>query len=353
MIKKLLISLFLIIFGFFLAILLDTNYVKIRVVSILSNYKSFNNENELILDLAFQKNLTSKSILPEIKNNVDLKLALRSFYHSDISIDSLFNYIKITDVNKLDTEIIKITYSISEKSYETYAYLNKNISHKKLSSSLIIPGTGEEVSSKINKNQYVEGSKLDDLLAIHSDCYTLIKPNEDIIAQHHNGKKLNYEFIYINLINKGYSYSKRYIQDGIALTKFLKNNYTSVSTFGISQGGLANLIISEMSEPDFSWICAGYSQLFDDYYFGSQNQIMGEGFNKYYHSNFVNEKFSTLKTKVYFTYGKKDNDFYNYEYNSHHTEKNLKNNKNFNFYYFDGGHDFPLDLVENFAKLNL
>lgn len=322
-----------------------------RVVNFVKPIKKYNSKEDLIFDIGFNQPLACKSLLPEIKTLTDFDKMFETLVCADIGLDSVYDMVKINSQKQLDNNILKIDYAIGSEKFSAHVFYHPNAMYKN-NASLIIPASGEDVSWKMENNMPTKGYRLDDILKKYSDTYILIKPNESVLALHHKGLKMSYDMIYARLLNKGKSYSKLYMQHAIAVVKYLKLKHQTVATFGLSQGGLANVIVSEFASPNYAWVCGGYSQLCDNYYYAGSNQIIANDIQEFIHSNYIKTKMKYSDTQYYFSYGKEDDDFYNYEYNHHDTEKSFKEVKNTNFVYFNDGHDYPYTQIEDFVKTN-
>lgn len=330
-------------------------YIKPALIDLYNEIrpqKEFNKVEEIIFEFAFKDQLVTKSIFPEIKTLEDFERMFQTLRCSDVGLDSVYDAIEIESEQQLKDHVVKISYNIKGQKFETYCYYHPMLKSSK-NASFIIPESGSDVGWKMEHNAPIAGSKLDDFLSNYSDTYILIKPNESQGALHWNGKKMNYEFIYAKLINEGRSYSKLYMQHAIAVVKRLKVKHKVVATFGLSQGGYANVIVSEFSNPTYAWICSGYSRLYDKYYWaGTFSQITGPGFQKFFNSKYLKEKIASSNTEYYFSYGKNDADFYNFEYRTNYTKNFLNDLKNTNFVYFNGSHNYPIEEIEKFVKIN-
>lgn len=335
-----------------------TVYNKWKVFRMASYYKhslldkfqdnKYSFENYFVNDLIDNDGL----IYPEIKTMKELKNYL-DHLNIGADIDSAYTKIKILSINKQD-KILKINYKIDSYVDSLYAYhKTKFYDQKSFNGILIIPGSGINQSTNIYfDNDPVDHyqSNIDDILADFGDRYIFIKPNEDILA-YHNGKRKIDENVFVNyLLNKGGSFSKHYLIQTIALKKYLEENYKTVTVVGLSQGGLAAMINSLKTEPDFAIISSGYSVLMDYPYNSNHRQIIIPGLKKKFKSDTIKRILEKQKTKYLFTYGKLESGIYGAESNNQTSEKFFGNKRNLHFEYHPKGHIFPEKEILDFCR---
>lgn len=345
--------------GFFYLVGALTVYNKWKIYRIASYYKqiiiNLNPDEKLSIDNYFVNELitSDKLIHKKITSRNQLKLNLDRLQIPD-DIDSIYPKIRILSVKK-QNRILRINYRIGEYRDSLFAYHKTKKGEKPNNGILIIPGSGINQSSKIFYNDNISDnyqSNIDDILDDFGDRYIYIKPNEDILAIHNGKRKIN-EDVFVNyLLNKGASYSKYYLVQTFVLERFLKQNYETVTVAGLSQGGLAAMINSLKTEPDFAIISSGYSVLMDNPYLSNHRQIIIPGFKKNFNSDYINLILKKQKTKYLFTYGKLESGIYGTETVQKNSEKLLELNRNLTFNYHDGGHIYPEKEILDFCKLN-
>jgi len=315
-------------------------------------YKKNRNIKTAVLDKHFIDPLSTyeKTILPEVLNNNDLNVQISSllielndFYHA-------YNNIEILS-SQLDGNIFRLDFKYYNLCYSSYAYFKSVRSKKKCDTAInIIPGSGLNQSSAMfynDPNNYQ--SNIDDIAVQYGDVYLYVKPNEDFLAIHRNGKKIG-TVSYVNfLLNKGSSYSALYIIQSIALSKYLKNKYKKLYICGLSQGGAA-LLISLQSKPDRALIASGFSVLFDYPYRSNHGQIIIPGYRKYYTSIKIKQIIKNTKTNFLFTYGIMEKGVYGLDAKEKLTLRFFDDMNNVKVLIHQEGHVYNESIVHKFFK---
>lgn len=269
----------------------------------------------------------------------------KSFFVSNQSFYSLPNNLKLQDYSDMNN-IYKISYEISNNSYDSYAYY---LESKKNSNYclLIIPGSGINQSTEIfkkSKDNYHYGilNNFDDY-----NKYIYIKPNEDFNALvGPNKKKLSYDFITnFHLLNGG-SYSTSYLSQIIAFTKHLKEKCSKLVNIGISQGGEAVFIASTFLEADYTLVISGIHEFYKNIVWKSFKQIDTPNL-----ANYLDQKLNSKKkinSNYFFLWGLNENFLYSNEASSLSfcdLYESIMNNSVCLFHI--GGHKIPDEIIKD------
>jgi predicted esterase len=311
--------------------------------------------NERFLEDLFKKVVIDVDPLlyPEITNLKQLKEASKRIYIPAETFFEANNKIVNFRPKRKQAHILRLTYDVvGQQTYEGYAYVDIK-DKKKDKAYLIIPGTGANEASKIfysNKADY--HCCLRNALDKRGDLFVLVKPNNDFLAIHHNGKILDGTVaLFPQLLSMGGSYSTRYLVDAIALTKYLNSAYQKVVILGLSQGGSAALFVALQTQPDAAVVSSGYSVLNSGpVYIANIKQIVIPGFLSFYTPEYIRKVIQQQSTLYLFTYGQNEIGMYGYETVEKITENFLKNIDNIHFYYHPNGHVFPVKGIMNFLN---
>jgi esterase/lipase len=183
--------------------------------------------------------------------------------------------------------------------------------------------------------------------------YVYVKPNNDFLAIHHQGKVLNGKDALFSqlLMMGGGNYSTRYLVGAIALAKHLKGKYKKLVIAGLSQGGNAALMISLQVEPDVAIIASGFSVLNSGpVYIAGINQIVIPGFLDVYTPEYIANVIGKQSTQYLFSFGEAEAGIYGYESIEKMTEKSFDKIKNIQFVYHPDAHVFPTEAIVSFLK---
>lgn len=311
-------------------------------------------KDELILSSLFKDPIIKKNnfIYDKINSIDELYETLNKEIIYEDSLELIYDKIVVLSDSSFlvydTTECISIKYKYEDQVRTAYSFKKGSNKEK---ACLIIPGSGNNQSSEIvleQKSNYHNGFQ-SLLLEKDYSTYTYIKPNEDILAYHNGTKKLN-QVGYVNwYLNQGSSYSLGYIVHTIAYVKYLKQNYDFTLVAGLSQGGLASLVNSIVSEPDLAIVSSGYSILYDKLEPSGHNQLIIPNISSLTQSNKMLEKLKMSKTNYIFTYGKSESSIYKVEALDSLTFK-FFNLPNASFIIHDGGHVFPLNELKNYLN---
>ena len=246
-------------------------------------------------------------------------------------------------------ERLKLTYEL-DQAYDAYAYRLGGPANTSRAV-LIIPGSGVNQSSAIfrgeEKNYHGQIAKL---AAKHADVYVQVKPNEDFLAIHNGKKKLSYDFIINSLLNRGGCYSAPYVIDGLAITKRLQAQYKEVSVLGLSQGGSAAMLNVLQSKPTGAVIASGFSVRGGPIENAGHRQIIIPGVWTRFDNETIRRMLQSSPTRLLLTYGKLDNAVYRAEAHEGFTKAFLASLKNVRVTTHEGGHEFPMTLVDEFLS---
>lgn len=315
------------------------------------------NWNEELLTGLFKKPVSTYEPLlyPEVTNLEQLQVATARMY---MPYKAVFDaYKEITSVQMEDPKehVARIDYTLKgQVTYEAYTYVAKSLVEPEADTAyLIIPGSGVNEAGKIF---YADDTDyhccLRNKIDKNADVYVYVKPNNDFLAVHHQGKVLNGKVaLFPQLLMMGGSYSTRYLVDAIALAKHLKGKYKKLVIAGLSQGGNAALIISLQVEPDVAIVASGYSVLNSGpVYVAGINQIVIPGFLDVYTPEYIANVMGQQITQYMFTFGEAEAGIYGYESVEKATEKAFEKIKNIQFYYHPDAHVFPVEAIISFLK---
>lgn len=346
--KKLLSSIFLLFVCFFLSACTDDNN------KVTHTDKSWNEE---MLAGLFKKPVSAYEPLlyPEVTNLEQLQVATARMY---MPYKAVFDaYKNITNVQMADPKehVARIDYILNDQvTYEAYTYVAKSLVEPEADTAyLIIPGSGINEAGKIF---YADDTDyhccLRNKIDKGADVYVYVKPNNDFLAVHHQGKVLDGKVaLFPQLLMMGGSYSTRYLVDAIALAKHLKGKYRKLVIAGLSQGGNAALMIALQVEPDVAIIASGYSVLNSGpVYVAGINQIVIPGFLDVYTPEYIANVMGQQSTQYMFTFGEAEAGIYGYESVEKVTEKSFNKIKNIQFYYHPDAHVFPVEAIISFLK---
>ena len=312
---------------------------------------------------AFSKKAPKEQLIYPPLNNIDdlyfrnKKILMNSDWYdeiySKISVNSIIQHYKDSE-----TPIINIGFTINKKKFNAYAYgiPLRNCGNANVSTALIIPGSGNNQSKGIYKNDkknYHFG--IIDALENVSNILVQIKPNRDARSWHNGiGKRVNGNFVYNWQIQMGGSYSLSYVIEAIALVKYIKSCSHKSIVAGLSQGGAATLYVAIESNPDIAIVASGYSILGSKIQYAGFSQLLGIPNSKTIatENGFINS-INKSKTKFLFTWGLKENFDYLAEAQNKMTSILLEKINNAKGITHKGGHIFPNSEIRDFIKQHL
>lgn len=294
---------------------------------------------------------TDDFLYPEVTDLKGLEEASQRIFMPADKFFSAYTAIQNTRLEPYKQHIKRLNYKLAEgEQYEAYAYADAESETKRIAY-LFIPGSGINEAGKIF---YEDDEDYHCCLrqTLDSDVYVYVKPNNDFLAIHSEGKILNAKVaLYSQLLVMGGSYSTRYLVDAIALTKHLKTIYEKVVVVGLSQGGNAALLVALQAEPDAAVVASGFSVMNNGpVYVAGSNQIIIPGFLSVYTPEYIAETIKNQSTRYLFTYGKSESGVYRYETVAKVTEEFFSNTEQMEFSYHPDGHVFPVDVIKTFLS---
>jgi hypothetical protein len=310
-----------------------------------------------ILDTAFKSQLyggwlkySKIDSIDELHQQIQTMFMPASFFENAYNDLKIFRY-QNQMVGIGNTKIFSVTYKINNKLYTGYAYFKKALSEETKCAALIIPGTGENQSTRIISNDLTNyHANLAEVVNRYCDLFVYVKPNEDFLAIHNGKQKLKYTFIINYLLNNGGSYSSLYLVHTLAITKYLMATYDKVVLIGISQGGKAALLNTLQSRPDGAIICSGFSVLTKSIQTAGLAQIVIPNVNKDYGVDKTREIINKSPTRYLFTYGSQERGIYKIESEEECSCKFFKDLSNVTCIKHSFGHTFPPVIVDKFLN---
>lgn len=323
--------------------------------------------------------LKSKIISSKTPEASLLKAELNSHFTSPIAKGIKLRYTKVSTVDELnlkinqlntpyknfdsayqkitikaaivDGNILLIPFEYLSKIDTAYAYIKNESTLKKLGI-LIIPGSGINQSSAIlQKNKITDNYQcnIDDLVKDYGNCFIQVKPNEDFLAIHNGKQKIEPKSFVNYLLNKGGSYSAHYLVQSLALTKYLKTQYSKTMLCGLSQGGHAALLNTLQSNPDYAIIASGYSIRRKEPYMSFHDQLILPN-QKIYSPEYIKQKLQGIKTHLLFTYGEKEKSTYGLESQENMTKEYFKEFENIEFAIHPDAHVYNKEVILTFCN---
>jgi hypothetical protein len=314
-----------------------------------ANNSVFRRDAEL-LSGAFKAKIIERQLLPACTTPAELHAAIERMNFPVASFFDAYDRIKIGR-QELAGDIFRIDYQVGEGSYSAYAYLLKagEVSQSDRTAVLVIPGTGLNQSTEIirrNRDNYQ--ANIIDAFDGQADIYVYVKPNEDFLAIHNGRDKIREEFFVRYLLNKGGSYSAKYLVDTLSFSKYLKGRYKKVVIAGLSQGGEAALLNALQSAPDLAIVASGFSVLTESLDWAGFQQIIIPGLRQYFTNDRIREIIGKSATHYLFTYGAGEAGAYRVEADEQITCRYLTGLPNVSCAVHGGGHVYDLVSVGNF-----
>lgn len=301
---------------------------------------------------AFDSESAGPHLLGSLSSKMDLYRLNTSIFVPSDSLKNLDDILEVGDAYTLDREsenpILVVEFTICGHERKAYA-LGRGTNSE--SAVLVIPGTGENQSSKIYAGSEENYHCCLFPLLRNQDAYVQLLPNQDQRAWHNGlGSKISWDYILRWQINNGGSYSASYIAETIALKKYLGSQYDSVALVGLSQGGNAALIAASISAPDALVVSSGYSvgQLATE--FADEMQITLPGISLLLVPENIKRRlvFPTL-----FSYGLLETGAYEQEATSRETCNLFNENPLVECVVHEQGHAYPEQSIIDFLDRNL
>lgn len=312
---------------------------------------------ELLLNRAFKDPVYKGPLLyPEVTSLDGLSERLQGLFvpHSlfrsaYLRLETVDHRFECMDPPDCDYDALAVSYVIGEREYTGFAYYREAESGFGRHAAVIIPGTGHNQASAIYLNDERNYHyNIAELVRPNWDMYVCVKPNEDILAIHRGGAKLDYDYVVAHLANSGGSYSARYLIDTIAIVKYLKRVYSTVVLLGLSQGGQAVLYNSLQTSPAGAFVASGYSVLQDSYGSAGLDQIMIPGMREYLGTENIYDGVGRSATEYVFSWGAGESGVYRAEAAVGCTRDYFSSLRNVTCVLHDGGHEFPREQVSEF-----
>jgi hypothetical protein len=249
------------------------------------------------------------------------------------------------------TSKYKLTYKVGEKDYNTFSYYKpyKGGHNNARTAILILPGSGINEATAIHHGLGYHGN-IADIASAYGDVYTNLKPNDDFNAIHNNRYKLDHQFIFNNMINKGSSYSASYLVNSIAATKRLKEIYDIVIVIGLSQGARVALYNSLQAEPTAAIASSGFTILFKQVEWAGHDQFMIPGLYNEYPNDRIKSIIASQSTGYLFSWGSNEIGVMRIEGTEGITKDFFQDVDNVQSVLHDQGHVFPTPYVEEFFR---
>ena len=294
-----------------------------------------------------------KQLLPKCSRIDDVRARLHDLDVDPASFYSAYDELELGTAS-LSSGVLRVHYRL-DTPHDAYAYHTKaNSAPPEACAALLVPGTGMNQASAI-----VAGDPANYHGAIHKlliercDTFVVVKPNEDFLAIHDGKRKLNRYHVYAYLLNRGGSYSARYLVHTLAIAKYLKARYRHLVVLGLSQGGMAALLVALQAAPDGAFIASGYSVLNDPFYGANIEQIIIPSLDTRLGFAQVKATIATSPTQFVFSYGRKEPDIYGLEAAEGRTAAALASLTNVEFAVHAGGHEFGDECVRVFLQRTL
>ncbi len=308
--------------------------------------------NAEIFRYAFKKSKVDYQVYPAAKTLEEITVHLDKMYFPVEEFFSAYDQLRLTGEERKQ-ETFRVDYQVADRQYSAFAYRRDAVGAgpPAVCAALVIPGSGKNQSTPIfqKDTENYHGDILE-VFEPRCDSFVLVKPNEDFLAIHDGKRKLDYDFILRYLLNKGGSYSAHYLVNGLALTKYLKENYEEVYVVGLSQGGEAALLNALQSQPAAVVVASGFSLLSEQIDWAGFNQIILPGLRRHYTNDRIFDSIKKSKTRFLFTYGKSEIGTYRVE-----AEERLVCNQfgplnNVECTIHPAGHGFDKELVRQFIN---
>ncbi len=246
-------------------------------------------------------------------------------------------------------QALSVDYDVSGMQHKSYAFFRESQAGTGENAMLIIPGTGENQSTKIYINDASNyHHNIAEIVRPYWDMYVYVKPNEDFLAVHNGYRKLSQEAIVYHLANDGGSYSCRYIADSMCMVRYLKNRYDRVVVAGLSQGGQATLYNAVQSKPDGAIVSSGYSVIREELSVDGLSQILIPGMTEYHSRMHIFNAIRDSDTEYLFTWGTEEEGAYFAEVRAGCTARFFSALDNVQCLTHAGGHEFPEAEVSAF-----
>ncbi len=328
-----------------------------------SRQPEYRGEREL-LDLAFMDPVNEIGLYyPPIKSLEGIREAnQRIFMHQD-GFETAYADLTVIDATQLTREagsqpVVRVRFHHQGNEHEAFAYGRiPEICPARNWATLIVPGSGVNQSLPIasgDPENYHYGI-LPALIPINGRVFTLIKPNEDLLALHDgHGKKLHGNFIWNWHLNRDGSYSVSYLVQSLAFMKWMRGCFSSTLVAGLSQGGAAAMLNALQSRPDRAIVASGCSVLIGDADWSEHNQLIGVAqFSRLNEGPGLIEALRDSPTEWLFSWGRGETATYRIEANDGPTKRLLESNKLATVVIHNGGHAFPREEIAQWLSKSI
>lgn len=213
---------------------------------------------------------------------------------------------------------------------------------------LIIPGSGHNQAHAIYNGTGYHGD-IAEVMSSHCDTYILIKPNDGVRAIHDGKGKLDGDFVYNRLLMQGGSYGQSYLIEAMVIVKQLQSDYDKTIVMGLSQGGLAAFYVSLQASPDYAISASGFSLMQYKIHWSGHNQIVIPNLDNVYNLDAIKAIMADSPTRWLFTVGLAETGTLYEDAKTNITCDYLDTvGADVECVVHDGGHIFPIDVIERF-----
>lgn len=316
-------------------------------------------QEEPVLDVLFSDPMNDADVqlydeITSLKQLQDTYRTLFPFSNEDFY--TCYDSLKTPELKWLQDTLVTVDVSYKAKKAKGYAYFKPAVSNEN-TAIFIIPGSGHNQSGDMYRdvpsNYHNVPESIFGRYAEQGDVYLFIKPNEDILAIHRNHLKAGIPNIYPQLQVANTPYAANYLIHCLSFIKALKTKYERVIIAGLSQGGFATLMVSQISEPTACIVASGYSILFEEAYYGNQNQPMMSNFYDHFSKEIIKSTIAQKSTYYLFSWGFDETDYYHIESQELLSYNYLKDTNKVSYYNQHSGHHFPpYDVVKEFLHFN-
>lgn len=316
-------------------------------------------DDQELLRYAFtDPRIEGEQLLPPISTIDELFVAnQRMFLPVDAFFEAYENIDIVADerltINDGQTSLLKLTYRLAGREYDTYAYTRMADGGSR-NAALLIPGSAANLATKMFDDDLAcNHDGIVDAVGDNADRYIFIKPNDDCLAIHNGEKKLDVNFFVNWHLENGGSYSAHYIASTLAFSKYLQEKYDRLLVAGLSQGGGAAMLNVLQSQPDVAVIASGFSIINQKALWSGHNQIIIPGVGQRWSYETIRDEIQHMPTRFLFTYGEKEVGTYRIEATEHLSKKFLAPCQNVKFHVHGGGHEYPTEACRNFIEAEL
>lgn len=311
---------------------------------------------------AFADPIVAERLFPPATALSDVRALNDSIFVNVADFGSAYDRMRIIGATKQQvggTHILSVGFELAGKRHHAHAYLidpKWNASRHKRVASLIIPGTGTNMSTQmLNAAPGVAGAQLwrPAFGRADGDLFLFIKPNEDALAFHDGKRKLSNLAVNNYHLNRGGSYAASYIVQSLALTKYLQSLYPKIVVAGLSQGGAATLLNAVQSKPDVAVVASGYSAIANGLEISNFEQIVIPGYWDGFRPAALASKLGRMPSNFLFTWGLRDLPIYRLDREKALTCRFFKGKDNIACLSHSGGHEWPVGQIQSFLAAEL